>query len=66
MEDCEGSEKVEEDLDKVKFSENEEIDRNGDNLEEPQNIALLLDDHNSPVDDQCQTEEKVSLAETNV
>ena len=60
MEDCESSEKVESDLDKVQFSEYEENDENGDNMEERQNIALLLDDYNSPNDDQCHKDEKVS------
>ena len=60
MEDCESSEKVESDLDKVQFSENEENDENGDNMEERQNTALLLDDYNSPNVDQCHKDEKVS------
>ena len=62
MEDCEGLEKVEGDLDKIQYPGNKKNDENGDNLEEPQNIALLLGDHNSSVDDKCQTEEKVNLA----
>ena len=61
-EDCEGLEKVEDDLDKIQYPGNKENDENGDNLEELKNIALLLDDDNSPVDDQCQKEEKVNWA----
>ena len=34
---------------KTKFSEKKENDGNWDNLEEPQNIALLLDDHKVPM-----------------
>ena len=60
MEDCEGLEKVEGDLDKIQYPENKENDENGENHEEPQNVALLLDDNNSPVDDQCQKDVKVS------
>ena len=60
-EDCEGLEKVEGYLDKIQYPGNKENDENGDNLEELKNIALLLDD-NSPVDDQCQKEEKVNWA----
>ena len=61
-EDCEGLEKVEGYLDKIQYPGNKENDENGDNLEELKNIALLLDDDNSPVDDQCQKEEKVNWA----